>query len=104
MLLGSKKRVLGGRCLSFSPLDPWLFVVGTETGTVMRAFRPPPGASVGKPQGQYSWKPSAVVLLDQLAANSRLQLQHHIENYCRTAGVKEVTASVVFESKPDPTV
>merc|ERR1719323_538757 len=104
MLLGSKKRILGGRCLSFSPLDPWLFVVGCETGTVMRAFRPPPGASVGKPQGQYSWKDSAVALLEQLAASTRLQLQNHVENFCRTAGVKEVTAEVVFQSKPDPTV
>mmetsp|Transcript_78659 Transcript_78659/g.136448 ORF Transcript_78659/g.136448 Transcript_78659/m.136448 type:complete len:565 (-) Transcript_78659:91-1785(-) len=104
MLFGSKKRVLGGRTLSFSPLDPWLFVVGCETGTVMRAFRPPPGASMGRPQGQYSWKPSAVALLDQLAANSRLQLQHHVENFCRTAGIKEVGAEVVFQSKPDPAV
>eukprot|EP00933_Yihiella_yeosuensis_P016702 TRINITY_DN14163_c0_g3_i1.p1 TRINITY_DN14163_c0_g3~~TRINITY_DN14163_c0_g3_i1.p1 ORF type:complete len:584 (-),score=112.58 TRINITY_DN14163_c0_g3_i1:73-1824(-) len=104
MLLGSKKRVLGGRSLSFSPLDPWLFVVGSETGTVMRCFRPPPGASMGKPQGSYSWKPSAVALLDQLAANSRLQLQHHVENYCRTSGLKEVTAEVVFNSKPDANV
>jgi len=104
MLLGNKKRVIGGRSLSFSPLDPWLFVVGCETGAVMRAFRPPPGASMGKPQGQYSWKPSAVALLDQLAANSRLQLQHHVENYCRTAGVKEVSAEVVFNSKPDPAI
>jgi WD40 repeat protein len=104
LLLGSKKRILGGRSLSFSPVDPWLFVVGCETGTVMRAFRPPPGASMGKPQGQYSWKPSAVTLLDQLAANSRLQLQHHVENHCRTAGIKEITADVVFQSKPDPAV
>eukprot|EP00928_Gymnodinium_smaydae_P070185 TRINITY_DN54095_c0_g1_i1.p1 TRINITY_DN54095_c0_g1~~TRINITY_DN54095_c0_g1_i1.p1 ORF type:complete len:593 (+),score=73.99 TRINITY_DN54095_c0_g1_i1:68-1780(+) len=103
-LLGSKKRVLGGRSLSFSPLDPWLFVVGCETGTVMRAFRPPPGASMGKPQGQYSWKPSAILLLDQLAANARLQLQHHVENYCRTNGIKEVSADVVFQSKPDHAV
>uniref|UniRef100_A0A7S4VTD3 Uncharacterized protein n=1 Tax=Alexandrium monilatum TaxID=311494 RepID=A0A7S4VTD3_9DINO len=101
VLLGSKKKCLGGRSLSFSPLDPWLFVVGCETGTVMRAFRPPPGASVGKPQGNYSWRSSAVQLLDQLAANSRLQLQHHVEGYCRTVGVKEVTAEVVFRSKPD---
>jgi len=104
MLLGSKKRVLGGRCMSFSPVDPWLFVIGGETGTVMRAFRPPPGASMGKPQGNYSWKPSAVALLDQLAANSRLTLQHHVEQYCRTAGITEVGADAVFNSKPDPTV
>mmetsp|Transcript_61263 Transcript_61263/g.145852 ORF Transcript_61263/g.145852 Transcript_61263/m.145852 type:complete len:560 (-) Transcript_61263:117-1796(-) len=102
LLQGAKKKILGGRSLSFSPLDPWLFVVGCEAGSVMRAFRPPPGASMPKPQGQYSWKPSAVALLDQLAANSRLQLQHHVENYCRTAGKKEVTAEVVFQSKPDP--
>lgn len=102
MLLGSKKRVLGGRSMAFSPLDPWLFCVGSETGSVVRAFRPPPGASVGKPQGQYSWKQSAVNLLDQLAANSRLTLQNHVENHCRTTGVKEITAEVVFESKPDP--
>mmetsp|Transcript_88445 Transcript_88445/g.249238 ORF Transcript_88445/g.249238 Transcript_88445/m.249238 type:complete len:575 (+) Transcript_88445:127-1851(+) len=102
VLMGSRKRILGGRSLSFSPLDPWLFVVGCETGTVMRAFRPPPGASMGKPQGQYAWKPSAVALLDQLATNSRLQLQHHVENYCRTVGCKEVTAEIVFLSKPDP--
>lgn len=105
MSSGSKKRILGGRSLSFSPLDPWLFVVGCETGTVLRAFRPPPGASMGKPSGQYLWKPSAVALLDQLTANSaRLQLQHHVESYCRTAGVKEVSAEVVFQSKPDPAV
>merc|ERR1712232_394676 len=73
-------------------------------GTVMRAFRPPPGASMGKPQGMYSWKPSAVALLDQLAANSRLQLQHHVEGYCRTSGIKEISADVVFGSKPDPVV
>ena len=62
MLQGSKKRILGGRIhpqpgcllvtsppgnpptesgpsarsLSFSPVDPWLFVVGTETGTSER--------------------------------------------------------------------
>jgi WD40 repeat protein len=101
MLFGSKKQVLGGRCLSFSPLDPWLFVIGCETGTIMRAFRPPPGASVGKPQGAYSWKPSAVALLDQLAANSRLKLQNHVEQHCRTTGVTEVTAEVVFSSKPE---
>lgn len=59
---------------------------------------------MGKPQGQYSWKPSAVALLDQLAANSRLHLQHHVENHCRAAGVKEITAEVVFASKPDPVV
>merc|ERR1719454_1695691 len=99
---GTKKRVIGGRSLSFSPLDPWLFVVGCETGTVMRAFRPPPGASMGKPQGNYSWKPSAVALLDQLAANSRLQLQNHVENYCRTNNIAEVTPLVIFNSKPDP--
>jgi WD40 repeat protein len=104
MLFGSKRRILGGRCLSFSPLDPWLFVIGCETGTVMRAFRPPPGASMGKPQGNYSWKPAAVALLDQLAANSRLQLQHHVEQHCRTVGINEVTAEVVFNSKPDPAV
>lgn len=104
MLLGSKRRALGGCSLSFSPLDPWLFVVGCETGGVMRAFRPPPGASMGKPQGQYSWKPSAVMLLDQLAANSRLQLQHHVEDHCRSSGAKEITAEVVFTSKPDPMV
>jgi len=103
MSSGSKKRVLGGRSLTFSPLDPWLFVVGCETGVVIRGFRPPPGASLGKPSGQYLWKPSAIALLDQLTANSvRLQLQHHVEAYCRTAGVKEVTAEVVFQSKPDP--
>lgn len=104
VLLGAKKRIMGGRALSFSPLDPWLFVVGSETGTVMRAFRSPPGASMGKPQGQYNWKPSAVALLDQLAANSRLQLQHHVENHCRTTGAKEISAEVVFQSKPDPAV
>lgn len=104
MLLGSKKRVLGGLSLSFSPLDPWLFVVGAETGTVMRAFRPPPGASMGKPQGQYTWKPDACALLDQLAANSRLTLQNHVEGHCRNTGAKEVTAEIVFQSKPDPTV
>lgn len=104
MLFGSKRRVLGGCCLSFSPLDPWLFVIGCETGTVMRAFRPPPGASMGKPQGNYNWKPSAVALLDQLAANSRLQLQHHVEQHCRTAGITEIGAEVVFASKPDPAV
>ncbi|CAK0883087.1 unnamed protein product [Prorocentrum cordatum] len=70
----------------------------------MRAFRPPPGASMGKPQGQYAWKPSAVLLLDQLAANSRLQLQHHVEDHCRSSGAKEITAEVVFTSKPDPMV
>lgn len=59
---------------------------------------------MGKPQGQYSWKPSAVVLLDQLAASSRLTLQHHVESYCRTAGIKEVSAEVVFQSKPDAAV
>jgi len=101
---GKKGRILGGRCLSFSPLDPWLFVVGGETGNVIRAFRPPPGASMGAPSGNYAWKPSAVALLDQLAANSRLQLQHHVEGYCRTAGVKEVSADVVFQSKPEQTV
>merc|ERR1712232_137969 len=73
-------------------------------GTVMRAFRPPPGASMGKPQGMYSWKPAAVAILDQLAADSRLQLQHHVEGYCRTNGYKEITAEVVFASKPDPVV
>lgn len=104
LLLGAKKKIMGGRALSFSPLDPWLFVVGSETGTVMRAFRSPPGASMGKPQGQYNWKPSAVALLDQLAANSRLQLQHHVESYCRTTGAKEISAEVVFQSKPDPAV
>jgi WD40 repeat protein len=104
MLLGSKRKVLGGTCLSFSPLDPWLFVIGCETGTIMRAFRPPPGASMGKPQGQYSWKPSAVALLDQLAANSRLTLQHHVEQHCRTVGINEVGADIVFGSKPDPNV
>jgi len=104
MLVGSKKRILGGRSLSFSPLDPWLFVVACESGTVMRAFRPPPAASMGKPQGHYAWKPSAVALLDQLAANSRLQLQHHVEGFCRNAGIKEVTAEIVFKSKPDPMV
>jgi len=104
MLLGSKKKILGGRSLSFSPLDPWLFVVGSETGNVIRAFRPPPGASMGKPSGNYSWKPSAIALLDQLAANSRLQLQHHVEGHCRTVGLKEVSAEVVFQSKPDPVV
>eukprot|EP00747_Dinoflagellata_sp_TGD_P164436 gnl/TRDRNA2_/TRDRNA2_184374_c0_seq1.p1 gnl/TRDRNA2_/TRDRNA2_184374_c0~~gnl/TRDRNA2_/TRDRNA2_184374_c0_seq1.p1 ORF type:complete len:595 (+),score=111.72 gnl/TRDRNA2_/TRDRNA2_184374_c0_seq1:78-1862(+) len=104
MLLGSKKRVLGGRALSFSPLDPWLFVVGCETGAVMRAFRPPPGASMGKPAGQYAWKQTAVQLLDQLAANSRLTLQHHVENHCRVSGAKEVSPEVVFASKPDPAV
>mmetsp|Transcript_81352 Transcript_81352/g.143565 ORF Transcript_81352/g.143565 Transcript_81352/m.143565 type:complete len:588 (-) Transcript_81352:30-1793(-) len=104
MLLGAKKKILGGRSLTFSPLDPWLFVVGSETGNVIRAFRPPPGASMGKPQGAYSWKPSAVALLDQLAANARLQLQNHVENHCRTSGAKEITAEVVFQSKPDPSV
>eukprot|EP00929_Paragymnodinium_shiwhaense_P118265 TRINITY_DN90200_c0_g1_i1.p1 TRINITY_DN90200_c0_g1~~TRINITY_DN90200_c0_g1_i1.p1 ORF type:complete len:562 (-),score=86.08 TRINITY_DN90200_c0_g1_i1:56-1741(-) len=104
VLLGSKKKVLGGRSLSFSPLDPWLFVVGCETGTIMRAFRPPPAASVGKPAGQYVWKPSAVALLDQLAASSRLQLQNHVENYCRVSNIKDVTADVIFQSKPDPVV
>merc|ERR1712032_815926 len=69
-----------------------------------RAFRPPPGASMGKPQGQYSWKPSAVALLDQLAENSRLSLRNHVESYCRTTGLKEVTAEVMFQSKPDPLV
>merc|ERR1712232_253915 len=54
--------------------------------------------------GMYSWKPSAVALLDQLAANSRLQLQHHVEGYCRTSGIKEISADVVFGSKPDPVV
>lgn len=88
--------------MSFSPVDPFLFVVGCETGVVMRAFRPPPGAAFGKPQGHYSWKSSAVDILDQLAANSRLQLQNHVEQYCRQSGVKEVTAEVVFQSKPDP--
>lgn len=102
LLLSSKKVVRGGRSLSFSPLDPWLFVVGCETGPIIRAFRPPPGASMGKPQGQYSWKPSAVALLDQLAANSRLHLQNHVEQYCRNQGVREVSAEVVFASKPDP--
>ncbi|CAJ1403311.1 unnamed protein product [Effrenium voratum] len=104
MLQGSKKRILGGRSLSFSPVDPWLFVVGTETGNVIRAFRPPPGASMGKPTGSYTWRSSAVQLLDQLAANARLQLQHHVENYCRTAGLKEVSAEVIFQSKPDPAI
>jgi len=99
---GGKKRVLGGQSLSFSPLDPWLFVVGCETGTVMRAFRPPPAASMGKPTGQYMWKPSAVALLDQLmAASARMSLQNHVEAYCRQVGIKEVTAEVVFQSKPD---
>jgi WD40 repeat protein len=101
MLKGSKKRLLGGRSLSFSPLDPLLFVVGCENGTVMRAFRAPPGPSMGQVPGQYPWRASAVALLDQLAANQRLQLQHHVEGYCRTAGKKEVTAEIVFESKPD---
>lgn len=104
MLMGSKKRVLGGMSLSFSPLDPWLFVVGCENGTVMRAFRPPPGASMGKPSGTYTWTASAIALLDQLAANSRLALQHHVEGHCRTAGIKEVSAEVVFQSKPDAAV
>jgi len=104
MLTGSKKRILGGRSMSFSPVDPWLFVVGTETGGVMRAFRPPPGASVVKPTGSYTWKPNAVAVLDQLAANARLQLQHHVEGYCRTVGLKEVSAEVIFQSKPDPAI
>jgi len=104
MLQGSKKRILGGRSLSFSPVDPWLFVVGTETGNVIRAFRPPPGASMGRPTGSYAWKDDAVLLLDQLSANARLQLQHHVEGYCRTAGLKEVSAEVIFQSKPDPLV
>jgi len=105
LLLSSKKHVLGGLTLSFSPVDPWLFVVGCESGAVLRGFRPPPGAAVGQPQGQYTWKASAVALLNQLTTeNSRLQLQHHVENFCRTAGIKEVTAEVVFNSKPDPAV
>merc|ERR1712113_277419 len=59
---------------------------------------------MAKPQGQYTWKPDAIALLDQLAANSRLQLQNHVENHCRNTGAKEVTAEVVFQSKPDPAV
>lgn len=102
-LTTAKKRLLGGRSLSFSPLDPWLFVVGCETGTVMRCFRSPPGASIGTPSSQYAWKPSAVALLDQLTTHSaRLQLQNHVEAHCRNAGIREVSAEVVFQSKPDP--
>eukprot|EP00448_Togula_jolla_P009898 CAMPEP_0170602582 /NCGR_PEP_ID=MMETSP0224-20130122/18466_1 /TAXON_ID=285029 /ORGANISM="Togula jolla, Strain CCCM 725" /LENGTH=562 /DNA_ID=CAMNT_0010927427 /DNA_START=23 /DNA_END=1709 /DNA_ORIENTATION=+ len=102
MLLGSKRRVLGGCSLSFSPLDPWLFVVGCETGTVMRAFRPPPGASMGRPASNFAWKSSAVALLDQLGLDARTKLQTHIEKFCVQEGIKEVTADVVFRSKPDP--
>ena len=60
-------------------------------GNVIRAFRPPPGASMGRPtgalfnkttgklskspfpesQGSYAWKDDAVLLLDQLSANAR---------------------------------
>jgi len=103
-LTSSAKKLLGGRSLSFSLLDPWVFVVGCEAGTVLRGFRPPPGASMGKPSSQYNWKPSAVALLDQLTSNNaRLQLQHHVENYCRTTGTSEVTAEIIFKSKPNPT-
>ena len=40
-------------------------------GNVIRAFRPPPGASMGRPTGSYAWKDDAVLLLDQLSANAR---------------------------------
>lgn len=104
MLLGSKKKIIGGRALSFSPLDQSLFVVGSETGAIMRAFRPPNAAGVVKPTGAYTWKPCAVAVLDQLSSNSaRMALQHHVENYARAAGVKEISAEAVFASKPDPT-
>mmetsp|Transcript_18380 Transcript_18380/g.52660 ORF Transcript_18380/g.52660 Transcript_18380/m.52660 type:complete len:567 (-) Transcript_18380:66-1766(-) len=99
----SHRRVLGGRSLSFSPLEPLSFAVGCETGHLLLARRPPPAASFGKPQGKYTWKSSAVALLDQAAsANDRLKLQNHVETYCSRVNAKEVTAEVVFLSKPDP--
>lgn len=103
MLLGSKKRIIGGRALSFSPLDQSLFVVGSETGAIMRAFRPPSAPGVTKPTGAYTWKPCAISVLDQLSSNTaRMSLQHHVETYARAAGIKEISAEAVFASKPDP--
>lgn len=105
MLLGSKKRVIGGRALSFSPLDQSLFVVGSETGAIMRAFRPPSAVGMIKPTGAYTWKPCAVSVLDQLASKTtQMSLQHHVESYARAEGIKEISAGAVFASKPDQTV
>mmetsp|Transcript_12234 Transcript_12234/g.35128 ORF Transcript_12234/g.35128 Transcript_12234/m.35128 type:complete len:571 (+) Transcript_12234:89-1801(+) len=99
----TRRRQLGGRALSFSPLDPFSFAVGCETGHMMLATRPQAAASMGKPGGSYTWRSSGVALLDQTAStNDRIKLQNHVENYCMRSGAKEVTAEVVFASKPDP--
>jgi len=99
----TKRRLLGGRSLSISPLDPSSFAIGCETGNLLLAIRPPPAQSLGKPSGSYTWRSSGAVLLDQAAShNDRIKLQNHVENYCMRVGAREVTAEVVFAAKPDP--
>lgn len=40
-MLFAKKRLVGGRCLAFSPLERNLFVLGSETGSLIRGVCPP---------------------------------------------------------------
>jgi len=46
------------------------------------------------------WRISALQLMDNLNQANRAVVEAHVEKYCQSQGVKEVTAEVVFRSSP----
>ena len=84
-MLFSKKRLVGGRCLAFSPLERNLFVLGSETGALMRGVCPPvvQGAGANELKGKDgTWKPTAAKVIDALPTSAaRGKVVAHVESY-----------------------
>jgi WD40 repeat protein len=102
-LVNPKKKVVGGRMVAFSQQDPTTFMVGSETGVVLRAIR---GPKLDDPQiagmsPGVQWKKDARQILGPLGPQARTKVQQHVENFCVLHGIKDVTAETIFKSKPD---
>ncbi|CAD7943387.1 unnamed protein product [Amoebophrya sp. A25] len=103
-----KKRTVGGRALAFSPFDSSLFVLGSETGALIRGMCPQvvaDSSSVSLTGADASkWKTSAKRFLDAVPASSRMNIRHHVEAYVQKSVVEKdqgITAQTIFRSKPD---
>ncbi|CAD7963377.1 unnamed protein product [Amoebophrya sp. A120] len=103
-----RKRTVGGRALAFSPFDSSLFVVGSETGSLIRGMCPAVLADSTQISGERArqWKGSALRILDAVPVSSRMGIQHHVETFLQRQAATEkdqnITAALIFKSKPDP--
>jgi len=101
-----KEKTLGGTSLSFS-VDGKLsssVILGTEGGSISRFFLQRRNDRADHMETELKWTKDAEAILMKVPKEDRIVFKNKVEKFCKDNHKREVTPSVVYDSKPEPSL